>query len=145
MFRYPSANAAFWRAKIQGNIARDRRQHEALLIAGWRVLTVWECAMRGKTRLSTEAVIQECARWLRSDEREMQLRGDLPSSPKRVLVQSGFGSEVELEVEPDRLVVLPIAPTRAGWDEAFAAGKGTEELLLPDEVRSKFDDTEWTC
>ncbi len=64
--------------------------------------------------------------------------------PKPVLEQCGFGSEVELQVEPGRLVVLPVAPTRAGWDEAFAARGGKQELLVPDEVRPEFDDTEWT-
>ena len=64
--------------------------------------------------------------------------------PKPVLEQCGFGSEVELRVEPGRLVVLPVAPTRAGWDEAFATGEGKAELPLPDGVRSEFDDTEWT-
>ena len=64
--------------------------------------------------------------------------------PKPVLEQCGFGSVVELRVEPGRLVVLPVAPSRAGWDEAFATQGNKQELLLPDEVRSAFDDTEWT-
>jgi antitoxin MazE len=64
--------------------------------------------------------------------------------PKPVLEQCGFGSEVELQVEPGRLVVLPVPLTRAGWDEAFAARRSDQELLLPDALRSEFDDTEWT-
>jgi DNA mismatch endonuclease (patch repair protein) len=75
MFRYPSGNADFWRAKIDGNAARDRRGHEALLMAGWRVLTVWECALRGKARRPIEDVIAECSRWLRSTEHEATLAG----------------------------------------------------------------------
>lgn len=63
--------------------------------------------------------------------------------PKPVLEQCGFGSEVELQVEPGRLVVLPAVPTRAGWDEAFAARRDEQEMLLPDALRSEFDDTEW--
>ena len=42
----PSSNANFWRKKLDGNVARDRRAVDALLSAGWRVLTVWECATR---------------------------------------------------------------------------------------------------
>lgn len=64
--------------------------------------------------------------------------------PKPVLEQCGFGSEVELQVEPGRLTVLPATPTRAGWDEAFAARRGDQELLLPDALSSEFDDTEWS-
>ena len=65
--------------------------------------------------------------------------------PKPVLEQCGFGSEVELRVEPGRLVVLPATAPRAGWDEAFArAGEEDAEPLVPDEVRSRFDEEEWT-
>lgn len=41
----PSNNSAFWAAKIDGNIARDRRSTLALRAQGWRVITVWECAI----------------------------------------------------------------------------------------------------
>jgi DNA mismatch endonuclease, patch repair protein len=36
-------NAAFWDAKIRGNVERDRRDITALEAAGWRVHVVWEC------------------------------------------------------------------------------------------------------
>lgn len=39
---WPKANAAWWRAKIEGNIARDRRADEQLRAAGWAVVRVWE-------------------------------------------------------------------------------------------------------
>lgn len=42
---WPRQNAAFWRAKIEGNIARDRRVDRALRAAGWRVLHLWEHAL----------------------------------------------------------------------------------------------------
>ncbi len=44
--RQPKANAAYWRAKIDRNRARDARNAAALDAAGWRVLTVWECEMK---------------------------------------------------------------------------------------------------
>jgi DNA mismatch endonuclease (patch repair protein) len=75
LFRHPSGNAAFWRAKIDGNVARDSGNQKSLAAAGWRVFTVWECALRGRQRLATEAVIIECARWLCSDELVGQLTG----------------------------------------------------------------------
>ena len=39
---WPKGNAAFWRKKIAGNIARDRRVTRTLRRAGWRVLRIWE-------------------------------------------------------------------------------------------------------
>ena len=44
--RAPKANAAYWRAKIDRNRARDVAAEAALQAAGWRVVTVWECAMK---------------------------------------------------------------------------------------------------
>ena len=64
--------------------------------------------------------------------------------PKPVLEQCGFGTEVELQVEPGRLVVLPAKVPRAGWEEAFARAGGDAEPLVPDEARSQFDEEEWT-
>jgi len=44
--RQPKANAAYWTAKIDRNRARDAAARAALETAGWRVVTVWECAMK---------------------------------------------------------------------------------------------------
>lgn len=46
----PSSRQDFWQAKFEDNVARDRRNHLRLLEAGWRVATVWECALRGEHR-----------------------------------------------------------------------------------------------
>ena len=45
--RQPKANAAYWTAKIDRNRARDAAARSALEADGWRVVTVWECGMRG--------------------------------------------------------------------------------------------------
>lgn len=39
----PTSNSMFWRAKLAGNVDRDRRQIAALRRHGWRVLVLWEC------------------------------------------------------------------------------------------------------
>jgi hypothetical protein len=41
------------------------------------------------------------------------------------------------------LVVLPATAPRAGWEEAFAGASGEEEPLVPDGLRSRFDEEEW--
>ncbi len=38
----PRANSGYWRAKLDGNVARDRRVTAALQAAGWTVLRIWE-------------------------------------------------------------------------------------------------------
>ena len=40
----PKSNRAFWRRKFEANVMRDAGKVRALRKAGWRVLTVWECA-----------------------------------------------------------------------------------------------------
>jgi len=38
----PTANRAYWHAKLDRNVARDRRNDGVLAEAGWRVVRVWE-------------------------------------------------------------------------------------------------------
>jgi len=50
--RRPGTNTAFWNAKLDRNIARDRAAVAALRRAGWRVVAIWGCTLsRGVTRL----------------------------------------------------------------------------------------------
>lgn len=39
---WPKANAEFWKAKIEGNIDRDRDTDRRLTSAGWTVVRAWE-------------------------------------------------------------------------------------------------------
>lgn len=48
----PSTRQAFWQAKFQANVARDRRNVDHLLILGWRVVILWECGIRGSNPAS---------------------------------------------------------------------------------------------
>lgn len=58
---WPKANAAWWRAKIMANVARDRDTDARLRAAGWRVLRVWEHhdPIRAATRIA--AAVQKRA------------------------------------------------------------------------------------
>jgi DNA mismatch endonuclease (patch repair protein) len=38
----PKANRDWWRTKLELNVARDRRNDEALREAGWQVIRIWE-------------------------------------------------------------------------------------------------------
>jgi DNA mismatch endonuclease (patch repair protein) len=44
--KMPATRPDFWKAKLEANVVRDRRAVEKLKALGWRVLCVWECAMR---------------------------------------------------------------------------------------------------
>jgi len=75
LFRLPSTRVDFWSAKIIRNREVDRNAVEALLRLGWRVGVVWECSLKGRTRLDLADVIGHCADWLRSEAQTLDIRG----------------------------------------------------------------------
>lgn len=65
-FRWPKQNSEFWHRKIKANQARDKLVLEKLSASGWRVLVVWECAMRGPDRHPMPVLTDRVAQWLLS-------------------------------------------------------------------------------
>ena len=66
IFKWPKTRPAFWRRKILRNRFVDRRSQRELREAGWRVLTVWECSIKGPSRIGTPRTVGMIERWLRS-------------------------------------------------------------------------------
>ena len=73
--RIPATRPDFWRAKLEGNAARDVRNKAALLDAGWRLATVWECALRGKGPQALIDVADRVDTWVRGEEHMLELHG----------------------------------------------------------------------
>lgn len=48
---WPKTRAKFWREKLEGNAARDRRTTHFLKAAGWNVEVIWECELKGNRRI----------------------------------------------------------------------------------------------
>ncbi|MDR2573998.1 MAG: DNA mismatch endonuclease Vsr [Desulfovibrio sp.] len=46
----PATRRDFWEKKFAENAERDHRNIEGLIRSGWRVLIVWECALKGKAK-----------------------------------------------------------------------------------------------
>lgn len=65
----PSSNLPFWTEKFAANVARDRVRRDVLRQTGWRVATIWECALRGH---EAERTVRDVDRWLRSDRAEYE-------------------------------------------------------------------------
>lgn len=76
LFKWPKTREEFWRAKIERNREVDARSMEALAKAGWRVATVWECALKGReaTR-SFDEVTDLLAHWIVAEERRLDIVG----------------------------------------------------------------------
>ncbi|OED41211.1 hypothetical protein ACH42_14620 [Endozoicomonas sp. (ex Bugula neritina AB1)] len=48
VFKWPKSRTEFWVSKITGHRERDQRNQASLLNEGWKVMTVWECALKGR-------------------------------------------------------------------------------------------------
>jgi DNA mismatch endonuclease (patch repair protein) len=75
LFKMPSTRREFWEAKIGRNQERDREVQAALREAGWRSLVIWECALKGKTRLEFGEAVSRTSAWLIGGESEGVIRG----------------------------------------------------------------------
>ena len=68
LFVVPETNTDFWTGKIGGNRQRDQRNREKLRAKGWRVMTVWECALKGKDHPPLDQLLEKVSAWIKSDE-----------------------------------------------------------------------------
>lgn len=67
----PATRTEYWIPKFERNVARDEEVHSRLLEIGWRVATVWECALRKAEHVDVAA--RMLARWLAAGEREIAI------------------------------------------------------------------------
>ena len=65
LYRLPKTRPEFWADKIGKNRARDQRVTSELEAMSWRVLTVWECSLRGKTAIEQASFLNHLAETLR--------------------------------------------------------------------------------
>jgi DNA mismatch endonuclease (patch repair protein) len=75
MFKWPETRIEFWRKKIQGNKQRDHDVQDALAKENWRVLVVWECALRGPLRRPLDDMVNEVIKWFEGNSRDGAIRG----------------------------------------------------------------------
>lgn len=75
LFRLPSTNTEFWREKIGRNRSRDLQVREQLATSGWRVMVIWECALKGRTRLDPAGFLDLMVAWLRGDGPSLDVSG----------------------------------------------------------------------
>ena len=73
IFRMPKTREEFWSRKIARNQANDFRASGGLLLTGWRVGTVWECALR-QAEKDTETLLHPLLGWLRGKEQTIEIR-----------------------------------------------------------------------
>ena len=67
----PSTRPDFWQAKFEANVVRDSGFRATLLESGWRVATVWECALRKPDQVVASAEL--LSGWLVSDDVQIEI------------------------------------------------------------------------
>lgn len=75
----PATRADFWQTKFAANVARDRAAIGELAESGWRVATIWECALRKAEQV--DAVVELVAAWLGSELQALEV-GESDLQPK---------------------------------------------------------------
>ena len=75
LFKWPSTRPDFWKRKINANVARDKKNFVHYESLGWKVMIVWECAIKGRTRLSVDEVVNTIINWLQFDPHSAEITG----------------------------------------------------------------------
>lgn len=75
LFKWPKSRKAFWKTKIIGNRVVDERSYKALQNNDWRILTIWECAIKGKERLDPAILANRIEKWLLSCNKFREIKG----------------------------------------------------------------------
>lgn len=79
-FKMPKTRPEFWSDKIGKNQARDLVQIAMLKAEGWKVLVVWECAVRSMKKQNATLLIDLICDWLVSGSEYLQLDEEILES-----------------------------------------------------------------
>jgi DNA mismatch endonuclease (patch repair protein) len=75
LFKWPKTRREFWHKKLLRNQEKDVESYASLKKDGWYILTIWECALKGRTRKPLDKVLDMAADWLMSGQRDRQIKG----------------------------------------------------------------------
>jgi len=75
LFKWPKTRPEFWKKKINRNMEVDNNNYNKLKEKGWRVLTIWECSVKGKSKLPLNTVLDTTERWLLKGIRDKSIKG----------------------------------------------------------------------
>lgn len=97
--RMPETRREYWQPKLDRTVQRDRDAVKALQVAGWRVVVVWECALRGRARLAAGSAVAKVSKFIRADTGKfLSISGvETVSSPGHV---SSVGSALGAQISP---------------------------------------------
>lgn len=77
LFKWPKTRSKFWKKKITRNREKDIENIDLLMIDKWRVLLIWECAIKGKNRLDIDKLLIKTITWIKSKSKYSEIIGKL--------------------------------------------------------------------
>lgn len=75
LFKWPKTRPEFWRTKIEENRTRDRKNLAIYRELGWKTLIVWECSLKGRSKLGIKQVATIADKWLQFDTQDAEISG----------------------------------------------------------------------
>ena len=139
LFRLPKTRTEFWKAKADGNRARDREVASELKAQGWNVETLWECQLRGLSTEAREDAIMALANSIRTRGERMSVQPGLDfASGSMVSETAADGSPLwwkiqSLTGESDELFVKKLSRNDTSW--ADYSGKHQAGFYIPRPIR----------
>ncbi|CAM3534193.1 very short patch repair endonuclease [Rouxiella silvae] len=64
LFKTPATRTDFWLKKINKNTKRDKLINQKIVNNGWEILIIWECAIKGRFRLSRKELSTRIEEWI---------------------------------------------------------------------------------
>ncbi|QII39499.1 DNA mismatch endonuclease Vsr [Rouxiella badensis] len=64
LFKIPATRTDFWLKKISQNTKRDMLVNQKLVNDGWNILIIWECAIKGRLKLSRYELSARIEEWV---------------------------------------------------------------------------------
>lgn len=56
LFKLPKSRSLFWSEKLRTNKQRDVLNINKLLSLGWKIIIIWECSLKGRSKLPLEYI-----------------------------------------------------------------------------------------
>lgn len=69
IYKPPKSNVEFWQTKIKKNKNRDIKNIKLLKELGWKVITIWECSLKGKSSENILNMISDISQKLKKTMR----------------------------------------------------------------------------
>ena len=64
LFKIPATRTEFWMEKVGQNVSRDKEVCKKLRSDNWSIMVIWECAIKGKHKLSTQELSERVEEWI---------------------------------------------------------------------------------